>query len=350
MATLRKRKTQTGYTWQALIRLKGHKEISRSFDLQEDAKSWAVETERQLKRGTYQSVDAAQRTTLKEAIERYRDDVLPTLSQGAPTDRYRTARLIEAFGDLSLATLNTSHVSQYRDKRLKKDSAAPATVKKELGLLNRVLKYCDIDLAIHLPTIVTEKVRNPKIPEGRSRRLHQGEEEKLLKAAQKSRSKDIEPIIIIAIETAARRGEIFQMKWEQIDLERKIWAIPAKNTKTQKSRVVPLSVRAVNTLRKLQTGKVKRLDGKVWSISRPDGITQAFDRICRPQKIVKGEKKKLDLFPDLHFHDLRHEGTSRLFEKGFSIMKAASITGHEDLQSLKRYTHLRGEDSVEEMG
>ena len=53
---------------------------------------------------------------------------------------------------------------------------------------------------------------------------------------------------------------------------------------------------------------------------------------------------------DLRWHDLRHEGTSRLFEKGLNTMEVASITGHEDLKMLMRYTHLRAEDLVERLG
>ncbi len=52
----------------------------------------------------------------------------------------------------------------------------------------------------------------------------------------------------------------------------------------------------------------------------------------------------------MHFHDLRHEATSRLFEKGLNMMEVASITGYEDLKMLKRYTHLRAEDLGGEVG
>ena len=53
---------------------------------------------------------------------------------------------------------------------------------------------------------------------------------------------------------------------------------------------------------------------------------------------------------NFRWHDLRHEATSRLFEKGLNIMEVASITGHQDLKMLKRYTHLRAEDLVERLG
>ncbi len=65
----------------------------------------------------------------------------------------------------------------------------------------------------------------------------------------------------------------------------------------------------------------------------PDSISQAFDRVCESSGIT-----------GLTFHDLRHEATSRLFEKGLNPMQVAAITGHKTLQMLKRYTHLRAEN------
>jgi len=53
---------------------------------------------------------------------------------------------------------------------------------------------------------------------------------------------------------------------------------------------------------------------------------------------------------DLRFHDLRHEATTRLFEKGLNIMEVASITGHKDLRMLRRYTHLKAEDLARKLG
>ncbi len=69
------------------------------------------------------------------------------------------------------------------------------------------------------------------------------------------------------------------------------------------------------------------------------GVSQAFERVCRKAGI-KG----------LRFHDLRHEATSRLFEKGLNTMEAAAVTGHKTLVMLKRYTHLRAEDLAEKLG
>ena len=69
------------------------------------------------------------------------------------------------------------------------------------------------------------------------------------------------------------------------------------------------------------------------------GLSGAFLRLCRRLNI-----------DNLHFHDLRHEATSRLFEKGLNPVEVATITGHKDTRMLMRYTHLRAEDLVGRLG
>ncbi|BBF65303.1 site-specific integrase [Acidithiobacillus sp. 'AMD consortium'] len=106
------------------------------------------------------------------------------------------------------------------------------------------------------------------------------------------------------------------------------------DSKTGDPRRVPLSSRALAVLDALP----RRMDGEVWGV-RADSITQAFARACHRAGIE-----------DLRFHDLRHEATSRFFEKGLNPMQVAAITGHKTLQMLKRYTHLRAEDLAKILG
>ncbi|GBE48685.1 phage integrase family protein [bacterium BMS3Bbin12] len=138
------------------------------------------------------------------------------------------------------------------------------------------------------------------------------------------------------------------MRWEHLD--GKVLRVP--ETKTGEPRRVPLSSRAQAVLDALP----RRLDGYVWGI-RADSITQAFDRaLRRARKDYEAECRGASGKPDprmltgLRFHDLRHEATSRLFEKGLNPMQVAAITGHKTLQMLKRYTHLRAEDLVGLLG
>jgi integrase len=79
----------------------------------------------------------------------------------------------------------------------------------------------------------------------------------------------------------------------------------------------------------------RRIDGEVWNIGL-DAISQNFANACQKAGIS-----------GLHFHDLRHEATSRLFEKGLNPMQVSAISGHKTLQMLKRYTHLKAEELAE---
>ena len=167
----------------------------------------------------------------------------------------------------------------------------------------------------------------PSPPAGRDRRLHPGELEKLLECL----SEEMNQVVRFALETAMRRGELAGMTWDMVDLKKRTVTLP--DTKNGQKRIVPLSSVAAAILKeRLNT---RRIDGKVWDVG-PDTISQDFAKACR-QAGISG----------LHFHDLRHEATSRLFEKGLNPMQVAAITGHKTLQMLKRYTHLKAEDLAE---
>ncbi len=122
------------------------------------------------------------------------------------------------------------------------------------------------------------------------------------------------------------------MTWTMVDLRRRVVHLP--DTKNGQARDVPLSTAAERILAALP----RRMDGKVWTYTQ-EGMRASWRRALM-QAAITG----------LHFHDLRHEATSRLFEKGFNPMEVSAITGHKTLQMLKRYTHLRAEDLAKRMG
>lgn len=199
------------------------------------------------------------------------------------------------------------------------------------------------------------QLRMPKLPPARDRRLTTEEESSILNAAQqyeKSR-KDAGPIrsiIRFALETAMRRGEIAAMHWDHVNLKSQVLRVP--DSKSGEPRRVPLSTSAVDILKALP----RHLKGPVWNVTA-DAITQAFDRVCvracnayLRECENANEDPDLDFLQDVRFHDLRHEATSRLFERGFNVMEVAAITGHKTLQMLKRYTHLRAEDLAKKLG
>jgi integrase len=145
----------------------------------------------------------------------------------------------------------------------------------------------------------------------------------------------MKPLIILAIETAMRRGEMLDLQWQHVDLVRCVAHLPL--TKNGDSRDIPLSRRAVSVLKTLGADK-DRDPERVFPVSA-NSIRLAFEHL-------RGRAE----MNDFRFHDLRHEAVSRLFERGLNIAEVSTISGHKELRMLQRYTHLRAVDLVARLG
>jgi len=201
----------------------------------------------------------------------------------------------------------------------------------EWSLLKDVLARYGAEVSPSKACYKTDLSRiKPFMPEGQDRRLAPGEQDLLESVLQESPGGLA--AFVLALETAMRRGELARMHWEHVNFADSTLRIPY--TKTGRSRVIPLSARAILILKSLP----RHLSGSILNM-KPDSITQVFDRACGCQSIS-----------NLRFHDLRHEAASRLFEKGLNTMEVATITGHRTLQMLQRYTHLRASDLVHKVG
>ncbi|TPL84067.1 site-specific integrase [Mesorhizobium sp. B2-3-14] len=347
MASIRKRNGK----WNVQVRRKGSSPRSRSFLVKADALEWAREIERSLDR---QELGPDRRTlksvTLAELVIRYRNEVLPKKR----SCRFETI-LLDRFirypiASKSLNDLQPKDFAHYRDQRLKEVSrltGRPVTAKslrRELAPLYHMFKMAKTEW--HIPTgNPLQDLYLPAIDVRRERRLRPGEEERLLLEAGKLTTLDgqpqlfVGPIIMFATETAMRQGEILGVEFRHIDFERSLLVIPL--TKNGHSRTIPL------------TNKARGCLTLAFAQPRPDQIgpphviptTKAFPihvevlktswtRICR---------RATPTIEDLHFHDLRHEAISRLFELGLTVPEVASISGHRTLAQLMRYSHASQE-------
>ncbi|MFK5914992.1 MAG: site-specific integrase [Woeseiaceae bacterium] len=322
MATIEKRGDAQ---WRAKVRKKGFPTLTKTFAKKAIAERWARDVESSMDKGVFIDHREADQTTLSDILDRYEREVLPTKKSQKPV-KFQIKLIKQMIGNHSLSRLNSSVIAKFRDNRAKEVSGE--TIRKDLLLIRRVIHAAVVDWGIQLPNgNPVAVIRLPSPSKARDRRLETGEEKKLLKAA-KEYGGNLYNIIVFAIETAMRRGEIINMKWRDIKFDKNTLYID--ETKTDSPRTIPLSKLAIEVLKK----EVRNIDGFIWNI-QPNSITQAFRRICKKAEIE-----------GLRFHDLRHEATSRFFEKGFNIMEVSSITGHKDLKMLKRYTHLKAEDLV----
>jgi integrase len=330
MPTIRKRTGANGDTsYHVQVRKRGYPTQTKSFSKLADAERWATIVEAEMERGVFVSRSEAESTLVSQALDRYEKEILPT-KRGAASDKSRIKTLKEEFGNYRLASLTSTQIAKFRDVRLKVVSSQ--SVIHEINLLNRVLKTASMDWGIALPAgLPTAQVRKPAKPRGRDRRVTPEEIQRILVASE---SAELKAIVTVAVETAMRRSELAALRWEHIDLKKRIAHLP--KTKTDVPRTVPLSTVAAQTFKSLSP---KKKEGRVFLL-QAESMSQAFERACEPHRAN---------VLDLRFHDLRHEATSRLFEKGLNVMEVAAITGHKTLEMLKRYTHLRAEDLAKKL-
>ena len=179
-----------------------------------------------------------------------------------------------------------------------------------------------------------EVIRKPQMPPGRDRVLSKAEEAVLLDQLEVRgrRNPLMQPMAILAIESAMRRGEILGIEWKHVDFEKRTVYLPL--TKNGQSRSVPLSSRALETLLSMH----QTLDGRIFPIS-----------IAAMEASFLGAVRRSNLH-GLHFHDLRHTATTRMARKLPNVIELAAVTGHTSLQMLKRYYHPNAVDLALKLG
>lgn len=380
MATFRKRGE---YQWETQIRKKGFPYQTKTFNTKPEAEAWAAVIESEMVRGVFVSRAEAERTTLGKIIDRYIGEVTPT-HRGCDSEALRLKAMSRhPLASRFLATLTSTDFAKYRDERLKGDPeegikpAKPATIHRELGLFQQVIDQARREWGISLPENPLRLVSRPRFQNARNRRLS-AEEEKYLIAALESGGRDeggkftegtrnvwAAPAVKLALETAARQGEIMSLAWANVDLDAATAYLPL--TKNGEARTVPLSRKAVSILKVLKEMNKRHQEeqgeeehskpiGQVFPITQ-NALKHAWLRaMFRAQKDYERDCKKAGRKPDpgflndLRFHDLRHEATSRIAEKLSNILELASVTGHKDLQMLKRYYHPRAEDMAKKLG
>ncbi len=315
MASFRKR----GDKWQARVHRKDHSPVVKSFNTKADAVKWARHTESQLDLGTLAPKKAM--PPLTRIVDRYLAEVTPT-KKGAAQELNRGRQIARtSLGSMQLDKITSEVVSKYRDGRLREVSNN--TVRLELAFISVVFEQCAKEWGYKVTNPV-KQIRIPKPGKPRQRRLRPGEEEALLAACAASSTTYLHSLVVLAIETGMRFGELVSITWGNVDLDARTIHLP--DTKNGHPRTVPLSARALGTLK---------------SLSSSDGV-KVFAQHRRTIRAAFGAAlKRSGVGSDLRFHDLRHEAVTRLFEKGLNPIEVGMISGHRSLSMLQRYTHLR---------
>ncbi len=326
MASIRKRGE---YQWEARVRRKGYPVQCQTYESYEEAEQWAVMVESEMVRKVFRSLSKAERTMLKDLLEKYKNEISPSKRGGTKEASKLNVISSYKFTQHSVVNISGKELAEYRDLRLK-EGKKPKTVRDKLNLLSHVFSIAMKEWGFTLPHgNPVDEVNKPSVGKSNehSRRLVGDEEQKLAKACSKYGGM-IGPIVDFAIETAIRRGELSHLDWKYLDLSAHVAWLPGSITKNGEERGVPLSPKAIRILKSIP----RNINGNVFGM-RADSITKAFERVCQRAVDENGLDAPIE---DLRFHDLRHEATTRLAEE-FSIQDLAKITGHKTLQMVMRY-------------
>ena len=316
MATIRKRNNK--YQVQVRIRGKGTSATFKTLDL---ARRWArykeIEFEKNFKIGIQYRPK-----TLQEILVKYKDTVVPHKKSASSEIFLINAFMRNKWVVSPLNMLSAAQIAEYRDKRLL--SVKPSTISREFGIVKHALHVAKLEWDWDVPIDLFEGIRLPQIHQRAVRRINDQDFKTLLEEASKHSNMYLKPIILIAINTAMRRGEILSLKWSDIDFKRSL--INIDNTKSGYARSIK-----INDVVRIVLENLEMKNDRVFPIS-VNSLRLCYQRLCNKLNIK------------IRFHDFRHEAISRLFEQNLSIPHIASISGHRTMSQLFRYAHFK--DSI----
>ena len=351
MADIRKRVTPAGTeSFQVRIRRAGFPTLTRSHKTKAAAQKWAREEESKLLNGLEVLTSPTARITFSDAIRDYLDHK----STKTPSEIVRLRQIEADLGDLAVKNLTSAKFSAYIKTWLRTEVAAPKTkkkahplfaptphtyaessVRKIYYLVKKVMEWHSSFRKYPIENIF-KSVSPPSTDIKRDRRLQGNEEQRLLLAIEKQyvKNDELRTVILFALETAMRAGEILSIQWHEINFESRSIKIPKEKTKTARYREVPMTSICVNLLQ-AHIATMNKLDDRVfWQWKDSHALGQRFRVILKNAEIK-----------DFRFHDLRHEATSRFFERTtLRDIEIAKITGHSDMRTLARYANLRTEN------
>ncbi|MBD8682842.1 site-specific integrase [Pseudomonas sp. CFBP 13719] len=348
MATIRKRFRADGsasYTVQIRLAREGQQvyQESQTFARKQAAQVWARRREAELDEPGAIARLSRTGVSVKDMIDRYLVEVEKARPLGKTKRGTLTAIGNSHFGGLSDTDINTQALVDYALWRMSVEGGGvqPQTAGNDLAHLGAVLSIARDAWGYHVDPLAMSGARrvlrklgyNLKSRE-RDRRPTLDELESILQHYQDMQARrpsviNMLKVVGFALFSTRRLDEITRIRWADIDeAGQRVLVRDMKNPGQKIGNDVWCYV-PDEAWQILQT--MPRVGDDIFPYS-PESISTSWTKACKFLNIA-----------DLHFHDLRHEGVSRLFEMAWDIPRVASVSGHRDWNSLRRYTHLRGQ-------
>lgn len=327
--------SKNGSKWRAAIFRNGIRK-SRTFETKAAASLWAASEEAEIlavKRG------ALPKKTFADALIRYRDEI-SVRKKGVDFEEKRINAFLREFPKLAarqLAEIDSSHIAEWRDKRLQ--TVTKGSVQREVNLLSNVFTIAR-DEWRWCRDSPFRGFRAPGDNPPRVRRIAPGEVKRLLRRlgfrtnhCPATKSQEVALAFLISLRTGMRAGEILALTPARIDAHRRVASVPHKTEHlTGRPREVPLSRHALRLLKIFAHGE--QANGAARDYTGACG-EPAFHWTVTSASLDALFRKARDslLIHDLHFHDARAYALTR-FARRVDAMTLAKISGHKDLRIL----------------
>jgi integrase len=263
--------------------------------------------------------------TFKEMMDKYMAEHSIPNKVSHDRDKRSLLHLMPFFGDLLISEITPMRINEYKVTR-RLEGATPATINRELALMKHAYS-----IAIREWEWIQEnpvkKVNMEKENNKRDRWLLPDEEKKLLEASPEW----LKEIIIFALNTGMRLGEILSLRWNSVDMKRK--TVVVLRSKNNEKRTIPLNEKALGVLKKrLEHSQLAKVDLVFYSNSYKEYDYSNLEKAFR--KAVKKAEIK-----DFRFHDLRHCFATKLIQSGVDLYKVQLLLGHKTPLMTQRYAH-----------
>ena len=335
MATIETRRTADGTIgYRAKVRLKGFPSESATFERKTDAKEWAKQTEASIRQGRHFKTAEAKKHTLGDLIDRY----LREMEKKNPKRFADIKTLLRwwkgEIGVYLLSDVSRSLIIEQRDKLLNTkgrnvERRSNSTVNRYMTALGNAFTVATNEWEwIHENPM--RKISKLSEPRGRVRFLDDEERERLLEACKASSNPHLHTLVVLALSTGARHGELINLRWSDVDWQRRV--ITLHDTKNKERRLLPLVHYALELME--THSKVRNIASDLVFPS-PSNPQKPWDS----RSVWEATLKRANI-QNFRFHDLRHSCASYLAMNGASLAEIAEVLGHKTLQMVKRYAHL----------